>query len=118
MALNITRPHADRIDVKVTHPEKPKSGDVVRWGDKVGVALADPATDTGLTPVQFSGTAVVPVKAVDGEGDSAINPGDSLYYTDGDTPALSKKDTGKLAGHAMETVTAGSEAEIEIRLAG
>ncbi|GAA2346883.1 capsid cement protein [Dactylosporangium salmoneum] len=118
MAKNISREIGNQLAVTVSHPTSPKAGDPVRWGDKAGVALADKDTKTSKTTVKFDGAATIPVKGVNGGGSSAVAEGDSLYYVDGDTPAVSKKNTGKLIGYAMAAVGSGATATIEVRLAG
>ncbi|WP_341719943.1 DUF2190 family protein [Micromonospora sp. FIMYZ51] len=118
MAKNVIREIGNQLDVLVDHPENPKSSDIVRWGDLIGVALADKDPETGLTPVKFDGTVSIPVRGVNGSGNSAVASGNQLYYVDADTPPVSKKATGKLAGQAMGVVGSGATATIEIRLAG
>ncbi|MGA3562637.1 capsid cement protein [Melissospora conviva] len=118
MAKNVIREIGNQLDVAVTHPANPKSGDIVRWGEKIGVALADTDPDTGLTPVKFDGTVLVPVKGVNASGNSAVAAADEVFYTDADTPAVSKKATGTLVGQAMGVVASGATTAIEIRLAG
>lgn len=118
MATNITRENAGKLAVVVSHPTTPASGGPVRWGVKAGVALIDEDSVDGKTTVQFRGCATIPVKGIDGSGNSAVVSGDALYYTDADTPPVSKKATGTLIGHAMEAVASAGTATIEIRLAG
>lgn len=119
---------AENISVTCSHPTTPASGDPVRYGDLVGVALlAEDAA--GLTTVAFDGTWLLSVKGVNGAGNSAVAVGDALYYVDADTPVLSKKKTGYLAGNAAEavvsggttyagTVGSGLTATIPVRLSG
>jgi hypothetical protein len=57
------------------------------------------------------------VKAVNDSGNSTVAIGDKLYYVSGDTPKLSKKVSGVFFGYAMEGITAGSTATIEVLLA-
>jgi len=106
----------DTITVAVTHPTSPSSGDPVRMGDFCGVAAADESSD-GKTPVVRRGVVDVSVKAVDEDGDSAVALFDPIYYVDADTPKLSKKDSGKLFGFALETISAGSTDTINVLLA-
>lgn len=117
MATNVVHEHGDQLDVVVDHPTSPKSNDLVRVGEKVGVALTDERED-GLTTVKFNGTAEVPVKGVNGSGNSAVAVNDQIFYVDADTPPASKKATGRLAGQAMATVGSGTTATILIRLNG
>lgn len=130
MATNQVFRESGSINQSVTcsHPTTPTSGAPVRCGDLVGVALT--AEDAaGLTTVAFDGVWLLSVKAVDGAGNSAVAVGDALYYVDADTPVLSKKDTGYLAGNAVEavvsgvtsyagTITSGATATIPVRLSG
>lgn len=117
MAKNIRRELGNQLDVTVTHPATPVSGDPCRWNLKVGVALANEAAN-GLTPVKFDGTAALSVKGINAGGNSAVADGDQLFYTDADTPPISKKATGTLVGQAMGTVGSGATATIEVRLEG
>ena len=57
------------------------------------------------TSVTFRGVHLLSVKGVDGGGNSAVAVGDRLYYTDADTPPISKKATGRPVGFAVETET-------------
>ncbi len=118
MATNITRQLGEQLAVTVTHPTTPVSGGPCRWGAKAGIALINEDTVDGKTTVKFNGCATIPVKGIDGGGNSAVAEGDALYYTDADTPPVSKKATGTLIGHAMATVASAATATIEIRLAG
>lgn len=118
MATNITREVGNQLAVAVSHPTTPTSGSPVRWGVKAGVALGNKSTVTALTVVKLDGCATVSVKGIDGGGNSAVVSGDALYYTDADTPPVSKKATGTLIGHAMGAVASAATATIEIRLAG
>lgn len=118
MATNIIREDGFQLDVLVTHPTTPVSGNPVRWGEKVGIALGNERADTGLTAVKFNGSATISVKGVDGGGNSAVASGDRLYYVDADTPPVSKKNSGRLVGQAMGAVGSGATATIEVRLDG
>lgn len=118
MATNITRQLGNQLAVTVSHPTAPDSGNPVRWGAKAGIALIDEDTVDGKTTVKFDGCATISVKGIDGSGNSAVAEGDALYYTDADTPPVSKKATGVLIGHAMAAVASAATATIEVRLAG
>lgn len=121
MATNRIFENTDRLTVTVTHPAAPNSGDPCRWGERVGVALNDEVEHgdlTGKTTVQFDGVFDVSVKGIDGSGNSTVAVGDKLYYTDADTPPLSKKATGRYAGYAMEAVTSGATATIRVAFTG
>jgi predicted RecA/RadA family phage recombinase len=91
------------------------SGDPVMVSDLPGVAETSRDSD-GNANVKHPGSLVykLSVKAIDGSGDSAIAVGDKIYFVSGDTPKLSKKTTGVAYGYALEAVTAGSTATIEV----
>ncbi|MFV2172333.1 capsid cement protein [Actinomadura sp. LOL_016] len=124
MAKNEIFKHGDNLSVTVTHPTAPVSGDVVRYGQIVGVATTSEDSVSGKTSVTFRGVHELSVKGVNGSGNSAVAAGDKLYYVDADTPVLSKKDTGVFAGYAWEsagnpgTVASGATAAIPVRLVG
>ncbi len=111
----------DDLAVTCSHPATPVSGDPVRYGELVGVAITNEHTD-GKTSVTFRGVYTLPVKGIDGGGNSAVAPGDKLYYTDADTPPISKKATGRFVGHAVESpsstgaVASGATTTIPVRL--
>lgn len=117
MATNQVYDEGDSLSVACTDPATPNSGDPVRLGDLVGVALTDERAD-GNTTVAFEGVFRLSVKGVDGTGNSAVAPGDSIFYVDADTPKLSKKATGTKAGVALEAVTGGATTTIMVRLNG
>lgn len=93
-----------------------KSGDPVLVGQLTGVAIADVDTDNKTT-VDTEGVYDLSVKAVDASANSAVAVGDAIYYVDADTPKLSKKATGVLFGYALEAITSGATATIEVKLA-
>lgn len=117
MAKNQKYERGDWLSVVCSDPATPASGDPVRLGDLCGVALTDENAD-GNTSVAFVGVFTLSVKGVDGSGNAAVGVGDTLYYTDGDTPKLNKKTSGKKFGYALEAITSGSTATIMVRLAG
>jgi hypothetical protein len=118
MAKNMRMEDWTRRAVVVTHPATPASGDPVRVGTMTGVALTDEGDGGNAateTTVDFGRRSwLLSVKAIDGGGNSAVAVGDKLYYTDADTPPISKKDTGAFFGYAMATVTSGATATIEV----
>ncbi|NEA22576.1 DUF2190 family protein [Actinomadura bangladeshensis] len=122
MAKNEVFKDGDNFAVTVSHPTSPVSGDPVRYGELVGVATTTEDADSGKTSVTFRGVHLLSVKGIDGSGNSAVAVGDKLYYVDADTPVLSKKNTGRFAGFAVEaagnagTVASGSTATIPVRL--
>lgn len=114
MAKNIVfEDFQSNLSVVCSDPATPASGDVVRYGDRVGIALTD-ERDDGTTTVKFTCVADVPVKGVNGSGNSAVADGDVLYYVDADTPKLSKKATGTRAGIAQAAVSSGGTATIRV----
>lgn len=118
MAENMSMEDASRRSVVVTHPASPVSGDPVRYGEVTGVALvteAQAGNPTNMTSVDFGMRQWrLPVKGINAGGNSAVAPGDKLFYTDADTPPLSKKATGVLFGVADEAVTSGGTATIKV----
>jgi predicted RecA/RadA family phage recombinase len=115
MAKNKIFDRGVALSLVCSHPAAPKSGDPVRVGEMVGVALTDERAD-GTTSVDFEGVFDLSVKGVDGAGNSAVAVGDKIFYVDADTPVLSKKATGRFAGWALEVVSAGGTDTIRVRL--
>ncbi|RSN12816.1 hypothetical protein DMB42_11600 [Nonomuraea sp. WAC 01424] len=113
MATNIRFEEGDQLYVTVTHPATPVSGNPVRYGQRPGVALTDEKAD-GKTTVKFDGVASFSVKGIDQSGNSAVAEGDILYYVDGDTPNLSKKNTGVRFGYAAGAVSSAATATIDV----
>jgi predicted RecA/RadA family phage recombinase len=118
MATNLIYNGAEGLAVICSDPATPASGDPVRFGEKCGVALIAERAD-GLTTVDFEAGHVydLSVKGVDGVGNSAVALGDKLYYVDADTPKISKKNTGRVFGYAMEVINAGATDTINVMLA-
>lgn len=94
------------------------SGDPVLVGSMCGIATTDYNAATGKASVDFGGVYDLSVNAVNNAGNSAVAIGDPIYYVAGDTPVLSKKQTGVLFGFAMETITSGSTATINVKCVG
>lgn len=130
MAKNQVFRAASAINQSVTcsDPATPASGDPVRYGSLVGVALTAEDAD-GKTTVAFDGVWLLSVAAVNAGGNSAVAVGDRLYYVDADTPKISKKVAGYFVGEAVEavvsggtsyagTITSGATATIPVRLSG
>jgi len=118
MAKNYIQP-GKTINAAATDPETPVSGDPVRVGDIAGVALTNEGeggNDAGESSIATEGVFTLPVKGVNGSGNSAVSLGATLYYVDADTPKLSKKDTGYKFGKALGTVGSGATAEIPVLL--
>jgi hypothetical protein len=120
MATNIIRYLQEHfvLPVAATNPSAPVSGDPVRFGELTGIALTDEGEGGNAateTSVYFGACVVdVSVKGVDGSGNSAVAVGDAIYYVDADTPKLSKKASGYFFGYALETVSSGATATINV----
>lgn len=78
-----------------------------------GVALTDYASGDGKASIAMNGVFDLSVTATDADGNSAVAVGDRLY-TDGTT--ITKNKTGKFFGIALETVTTGETATINVLL--
>lgn len=115
MATNIIFEDGDQFGVAATHPATPKSNDPIHVGQLPGVALTDERAD-GNVSAKFNGVAKLSVKGIDGAGNSAVAPGDTLFYVDADTPVLSKKNTGVRYGYALEAVAGGATATIRVKI--
>ncbi|TDD37885.1 DUF2190 family protein [Actinomadura sp. KC06] len=122
MAKNEIFKDGDDLSVTVSHPTSPVSGDPVRYGEIVGVATTTEDADSGKTSVTFKGVHLLSVKGTTGS-DSAVAPGDKLYYVDANTPPISKTTSGRFVGYAFEApgysgtlVAAGATATIPVRL--
>lgn len=118
MAQNLVFNEPKTLSLACSNPATPVSGDPVRFGALTGVAETDEAGGgnlAGNTTVNF-GSSVwdLSVKAVNDSGNSAVAVGDPLFYVDADTPKLSKKATGYFFGHALEAVTSGATATINV----
>lgn len=118
MSTNMTREDTDRMSVVVTHPAVPVSGDPVRVGLRTGVALTNEGAqgnDSTKTSVDFGAREWrLSVRGVDDGGNSAVAVNDALFYTDGDTPPLSKKASGYFFGYAQEAVSSGATTTIKV----
>ena len=119
MADNRIKEHGRKLSLTCTHPASPSSGDPVRIGNLIGVALTDERT-AGDTTVDLEGVYDISVKAEDDDGNSAVVIGDKLYYVDADvddgTGYLNKKVTGYFAGIALEAITSGTTSTINVRV--
>jgi hypothetical protein len=92
-----------------------KSGDPVVVGNAIrGVALTDYDSGDAKASIEIGGVWDLSVQAKDDAGDSAVAIGDRLYYAGSSSPYLSKKKTGKFFGIALETVTSGETATINV----
>lgn len=93
------------------------SGDPVIVGNAIrGVAITDYNSTSGKAIVDTEGVYDLSVKAVDDAGNSTVAVGDRIYYTSTDTPVLSKKKSGKFFGIALEGITAGTTATINVKI--
>lgn len=104
--------------VTCSHPATPQSGQPVRVGGLTGVAVENENPD-GKTSVDFRTNVYdLKVKGVDDAGNSAVAPGDDLYYVDSDIDDgagfLSKKASGRFFGVANEAVNAGATDVIQV----
>lgn len=102
------------LRVAATAPTTPASGDPVLLGRLPGVALTDEDTDGKITMDIGPSIFALSVEANDGAADSAIAAGDILYYKVGATPVLNKNSTGVSFGVALEAVTSGETATIDV----
>lgn len=112
MAKNIVHEHGDQLDVVVTAPASPKSGDPVLVGKLPGVALTDEQPD-GTTTVKFNGTALLAVKG-ETTTNAAIANGDVVYYDGGVINADATN--GTRFGYALEAVASGATTKILVKL--
>lgn len=113
MAKTILFEDGDQLQVACTHPTTPVSGDPVRYGQRPGVCIVSESAD-GLATVKFNGEASLSVKGIDQSGNSAVVEGDILYYTDADTPPVSKKNTGVRFGYAAGAVNSAATTTIPV----
>lgn len=79
-----------------------------------GVALTDYDSGDGKAAIAMEGVFDLSVQAVDDAGNSAVAVGDRLFFAGTTTPWLSKKKSGKFFGIALETVTTGTTATIQV----
>lgn len=117
MAKNMKRENNWRINVVVSYPASPVSGDPVRFGPLTGVALTDEGGGGNAateTTVDFGPRSwLVSVKGLDDAGNSAVADGDAIYFVDEATP-LSKKASGYFFGIARGTVSSGATTAITV----
>lgn len=119
MSKNLKKMLTEQIlSVVITHPTTPQTGDPCRFGVLTGVAETDEGEGgNAATKTSFNfGPNVwdLSVKGIDAMGNAAVAVGDSLFYTDADTPPLSKKATGYFFGIALEVVSSGATTTIEV----
>ncbi|MEU4410756.1 DUF2190 family protein [Streptosporangium sp. NPDC023963] len=114
MATNIIFDEGVQLQLAVTDPATPASGDPVVMGQLPGVALIDEQPD-GLTTIKTDGVATLSVKGTNGSN-AAINAGDILYYVAANTPKLSATTSGVRFGYALEAVSSGATATIRVKI--
>jgi len=112
MAANLVKKDGRYLELAIATKN---SGDPTVLGSLHGVCLTD--TDaSGNVMVDTQGVYDLSVAGVNAGGNSAVAIGDSIYYTNGDTPKLNKKATGSFFGIALETVGSGSTATINVKV--
>lgn len=85
------------------------SGDPYAFGNLAGIVQAD--TDAnGNVVIDTGGVYEIPVKGINGGGNTAINAGDIVYCTNADTPRVSAKNTGTKIGVAWAAAGATAAA--------
>jgi predicted RecA/RadA family phage recombinase len=114
MAKNAVHPWTKSRCYVATDPASPVSGDPLIVGQIPGVALVSKNTTDNTTTFARDGSFNLSVKGIDGGGNSAVAIGDAIYYVSGDTPKLSKKNTGVLFGYALGTVGSGATSTITV----
>lgn len=93
------------------------SGDPVIVGNGIpGVAITSYDSVSGKAVIDTSGVYDLSVQAKNDDGNSAVAIGDRIYI--GSTGILSKKVSGKFFGIALETVTTGATATINVKIGG
>lgn len=113
MAKNELYNAGDQIPLTV--PAGTISGDPIVDGQLPAVALIDRGTD-GRASCKTNGVFLLPVKGIDASANAAVAEGDILYLVVGDTPKLSKKNTGVRFGYALAVVTSGATATIAVKV--
>jgi hypothetical protein len=104
-----------RLYLAPTSPSTPVSGDPCRYGPMVGVCETSQDSASKQTINFGPEVFTLSVKGINAGGNSAVAAGDTLYFTDADTPPISKKVTqGTLVGIALGAVTSGGTASIDV----
>ena len=112
MAENVIYKQGNNLEIAV--PSGITSGDPVVVNNLTGVALTDRDSDGNAT-VKFNGVVDMSVKGINDDGNSAVAIGNIIYWVTGDTPKLSKKNSGTAFGVALEAVTSAATATIQIK---
>jgi predicted RecA/RadA family phage recombinase len=92
------------------------SGNPVVVGNAIRGVAQTSYDANGKAVIDTEGVYDLSVQAVDDAGNSAVAIGDRLYH-DG-TTTLSKKKSGKFFGVALEVVTTGTTATINVKIGG
>lgn len=121
MATNLVQHDPSHIVAACSHPAAPNSGDPVRIGSLVGVALTDEG-DGGNAATETTvdiGKRIYRINVDDNEA-TGIAIGDKLYYHDTGTgsPTTSVNNSATAAdaffGVALGAITANGTAEIDV----
>jgi predicted RecA/RadA family phage recombinase len=100
------------VESALTHPahdpDLATSGDAVLVGSLVGVALNSASAATDTIEVAVEGVWELPAAAVTATADSAIVPGDKLYFSTAETKASGTITSDATAPSDGDTVTIGS----------
>jgi len=90
------------------------SGDLVIYGEMVGVALGDYDHDSGSIVLDLTGGHTIAVHAYAASGNEAVDIGDWLYW---DATEVNRDSTNGVAiGVALEAVPTGTTADIGVKL--
>jgi len=109
------------VESSITHPTHADGfvdvNDPCYVGDIVGVAKESAAAATDFVSMKVAGIFSLPVVASDSLGTKAVAVGDKLFISS--AGILSKIETGKFFGHALNTATASATAtNITVLLGG
>lgn len=107
--------HGDTVTVIA--PGDLSSGDIFAVNELIGVAVRDALTGEEVA-MKRVGVFDLSVKAINDNGNSAVQPGDKIYYVSADTPKLSKKSSGLFVGYALEGVASSQTGVIKVLLPG
>jgi predicted RecA/RadA family phage recombinase len=114
MALNQVFAEGDKLNLPV--PSGVLSGAPTVCGQIPVVAQTDRAAD-GTASCDLHGVYALSVKGVtNAAANIAVAAGDILYYTAGHTPVLDKDTTGIRYGYALQAVTSGATATINVKV--